>query len=196
MKSETFIGALIAAVIGFLTAFLALFQQEGVATVSDISEGAWVVLVVGTLLVFFKDMQALSVRRTLTKVTGTGNTYLLPFVAVLAIGASLAGCGVQHPKVDSLSDAIVVAAADVETAAGEVQALCGNTAPGGPCAHGSLISTSQKETAKASLQQAQDVIVAANRALVAGDSIDAKNKLDRAASILLIVQGFIEERIE
>ena len=72
MNSETVIGAFIAAAIGFLTAMLALLVQDGVSSVSDISQLAWIVAGVGALISFLKDYQALSARRMIAKVTGTG----------------------------------------------------------------------------------------------------------------------------
>jgi hypothetical protein len=72
MKVETIGGALIAAIILFITGFLALFQQDGVQSWRDISEAGWWVLGGGAALSFFKDYQALSARRLLSKLTGTG----------------------------------------------------------------------------------------------------------------------------
>lgn len=73
MKIETIGGALIAMLIGFGTAFLALLNQAGVNGVSDISENAWWVLVIGGLIAFGKDYQSLSTRRFISKLTSTGN---------------------------------------------------------------------------------------------------------------------------
>ena len=70
MKASTIGGAFIAASIGFLTGFLALINQEGVNSVSEISEIAWVTLAVGSALAFLKDFQALTVRRGLDKISG------------------------------------------------------------------------------------------------------------------------------
>ncbi len=70
---NTIIGALIAAIITGLTAALALLQGEGVTQLSDISTIQWIVLLIGVLLAFFKDFQALTVRRMANRVTGTGD---------------------------------------------------------------------------------------------------------------------------
>lgn len=70
---NTIIGALIAAAIGFFTGMLALLQQEGVQALSDIGEIAWIVLVVGALISFLKDYQAIATRRAINKVTKTGD---------------------------------------------------------------------------------------------------------------------------
>ncbi len=73
MKIETIGGALIAALILFVTGFMALLQQEGVASWRDISEVAWWILGGGSLLSFLKDFQALSTRRVIAKITGNQN---------------------------------------------------------------------------------------------------------------------------
>lgn len=73
MSVNTIIGALIAAIITGLTAALALLQGEGVTQLSDISQIQWVVLLIGVALAFFKDFQAISTRRLVNKVTGTGD---------------------------------------------------------------------------------------------------------------------------
>ncbi len=72
MKIENVLGAVIAAAIGFLTAVLALLVQEGVTTIGDISQLAWIVAGVGALIAFLKDYQALSARRAIANITGTG----------------------------------------------------------------------------------------------------------------------------
>lgn len=66
-------GAAVAALIGFLTGFLALIQQENVNGVIDISEAAWWVLGGGAAIAFLKDYQALSSRRFISKLTGKPN---------------------------------------------------------------------------------------------------------------------------
>ena len=66
MKVETVSGAFIAALIGFLTGLLALFQQDADMTLSAISQRAWIVLGVGALISFLKDYQALTLRRMMS----------------------------------------------------------------------------------------------------------------------------------
>lgn len=70
---NTIIGALIAAIITGLTAALALLQGEGVTALSDITGLQWVVLGIGVALAFFKDFQAITVRRLANRVTKTGD---------------------------------------------------------------------------------------------------------------------------
>ncbi|KKL12275.1 hypothetical protein LCGC14_2537370, partial [marine sediment metagenome] len=65
-----------------------------------------------------------------------------------------------------------------------VHGLCGNKVPNGPCADGSVISTSTKDGFKRSLQEALDVVVSANRLLAAGQAVDAKDKLAFADAII------------
>ena len=72
MNVATISAAFIAALIGFLTAVLALLSQEGVTQISDISQLAWIVAGIGALISFLKDFQAVSTRRVISKLTGTG----------------------------------------------------------------------------------------------------------------------------
>jgi hypothetical protein len=95
MKSEIILGAAIAAIIGFLSGFLALMSQDGVAHLADIGEQAWWILGTGAVLNFLKDFQAVATRNSLAKVTGSGNTYpLAPLALLVALGAlfGLGGC--------------------------------------------------------------------------------------------------------
>ena len=85
MKIETILGAILAAVIAFGGGALALLQQEGVEQIADISQIAWVVLAIAAGLALAKDLQALTVRRSLTAVTGSGNVHSPRLVGILAI---------------------------------------------------------------------------------------------------------------
>ena len=69
---ETVIGALIAALILFFTAVLALLTQEGVDSISDIGQIPWIVAGLGALISFLKDYQALSTRKLIANITGSG----------------------------------------------------------------------------------------------------------------------------
>jgi hypothetical protein len=73
MNVNTLVGALIAALILFFTGMLALLQTEGIQSASDIGQIAWIVLGVGALISFLKDYQAISARRLINKITGTGD---------------------------------------------------------------------------------------------------------------------------
>ncbi len=73
MKTETITGAFVATLIAFVTAFLALLQTPGIDGISDIPESAWWVLLGGGAVTFLKDYQALSARRAISKLTGTGD---------------------------------------------------------------------------------------------------------------------------
>jgi len=70
---NTLTGALVAMIIALLTASLALLSGEGVTSLSDISPIQWTILVIGGVITFFKDYQAISARRLFNKVTGTGD---------------------------------------------------------------------------------------------------------------------------
>lgn len=72
MKTENVLGAAIAALIGFLTAMLALLVQDGVNSIGDISQLAWIVAGVGALIAFLKDYQAITTRQVIANITGTG----------------------------------------------------------------------------------------------------------------------------
>ena len=72
---EIIVGAVIAALIGFLTAVLALLMQDGVTQLSDISQLAWIVAGVGALLSFLKDFQAIWTRQKLASITGSKNVH-------------------------------------------------------------------------------------------------------------------------
>lgn len=105
------------------------------------------------------------------------------------------GCGtLERPKVDSVADAIVVTAADIESLATEVRTLCGNTVPNGPCDPLSPLKTSDKDRIKSQLQDAQDALVDANRALAVADAVEADNDLARATAILTVIQAILTER--
>lgn len=192
MKIETIGGAAIAALILFVTGFLAVFQQDDIASISDINEATWWVLGAGVALSFLKDYQALTVRRGLANVTGSGNVHSPAAVGLLAILLTclmLSGCGVQRPQIDSISDGIAVTAADVETAAQTVKSLCRNERPGGPCASGALISTATKERLKSRLQSVLDGLSMANRALATDDTLVAQDRLARTEALLAVLRA-------
>ena len=69
---ETVIGAFIAALILFFTAVLALLTQEGVNSLGDIGQIPWIVAGLGALISFLKDYQALSTRKLIASITGSG----------------------------------------------------------------------------------------------------------------------------
>ncbi len=70
---NTITGAVIAALISFFNAILALFLNNPEFTFGMITQAAWVGIIVGTVVQFLKDYQALSTRRLVNKVTGTGD---------------------------------------------------------------------------------------------------------------------------
>ena len=70
---NTIIGAAIAAAINFLTALTALFVNDPELTFAMIKQAAWVGIIGGALIQFFKDYQAISTRRLVNKVTGSGD---------------------------------------------------------------------------------------------------------------------------
>lgn len=70
---NTIIGAFVAAIINFLTALVALFANDAEMTFALISQAAWVSMIGGAAIQFFKDYQALSTRRLVNKVTNSGD---------------------------------------------------------------------------------------------------------------------------
>jgi hypothetical protein len=70
---NTIIGALVATLIAILTAALALLSGESVTSLGDISGLQWTILLIGGLITFGKDLQAISTRRLVNRVTGSGD---------------------------------------------------------------------------------------------------------------------------
>lgn len=70
---NTISGAVIAALISFFNAVLALFLNNPEFTFGMITQAAWVGIIVGAGVQFLKDYQALSTRRLVNKVTKTGD---------------------------------------------------------------------------------------------------------------------------
>ena len=73
LKVNTILGAAIATIIALLTASLALLSGPEVASLGDITGLQWVILLIGGAITFFKDFQAISARRLVNKVTGSGD---------------------------------------------------------------------------------------------------------------------------
>ncbi len=67
---ETIIGALIAALILFISSVLTLFNQDPSLTFADITQAGWVSIIGGSLVAFLKDYQAISTREVVGKLTG------------------------------------------------------------------------------------------------------------------------------
>jgi uncharacterized membrane protein len=70
---NTIIGALMATVIALLTAALALLSGPDVTSLGDITGLQWTILLIGGAITFGKDFQAISARRLVNKVTGSGD---------------------------------------------------------------------------------------------------------------------------
>jgi hypothetical protein len=70
---NTILGAFIATVIALFTAALALLSGEGVTSLGDISGLQWTILIIGGAITFGKDFQAITARRLLNKITGSGD---------------------------------------------------------------------------------------------------------------------------
>jgi hypothetical protein len=70
---NTIIGAFIATVIALATAALVLLSGPGVTSLSDVTGLQWTILLIGGAITFGKDFQAISARRLVNKVTGSGD---------------------------------------------------------------------------------------------------------------------------
>ena len=72
MKLQNILGAFLAVIIGTGTAIITAITGEGVVTLADISQIQWLVIGVGAVIAFAKDLQALATRTFIGKMTGTG----------------------------------------------------------------------------------------------------------------------------
>ncbi len=70
---NTLIGAAIAAAILFGSSMVTLFTSNPDLTFADLTTATWVSLVGGAAIAFLKDYQALTTRRLVNKVTGSGD---------------------------------------------------------------------------------------------------------------------------
>lgn len=66
---NTIIGALIAALILFISSIVTLFTENPDLTFEAIRQSTWVSIIGGAVVAFLKDYQALSTRRLVSKVT-------------------------------------------------------------------------------------------------------------------------------
>ena len=73
MNVNTLVGALIAALILFISTVVTLFTNNPDLTFAQLSTATWVSLLGGAAVAFFKDYQAISTRRLVNKVTGSGD---------------------------------------------------------------------------------------------------------------------------
>jgi len=73
MNVNTIIGALLAALLIFITSLTALFMENPDLTFGAIRQSAWVSIIGGAVAAFIKDYQAISTRRLVNKVTKTGD---------------------------------------------------------------------------------------------------------------------------
>lgn len=70
---NTFIGALTAAVVLFLSSMVTLFTNDSTLEFSGISTAVWVSVGGGAAIAFLKDYQSLSTRRMINRVTKAGD---------------------------------------------------------------------------------------------------------------------------
>lgn len=70
---NVFIGALVAALILFMSSMVTLFTNDPALEFSGIPTAVWVSIAGGAAISFFKDYQAISTRRMINKATGSGD---------------------------------------------------------------------------------------------------------------------------
>lgn len=73
MNVNTLVGALIAALILFGSSVVTLFTNDPTLTFAQLGTATWVSLIGGAGIAFLKDYQALTTRRLVNKVTGSGD---------------------------------------------------------------------------------------------------------------------------
>ncbi len=67
------IGALMAALILFLSNIITLFTNDSSMEFSDISTATWVIIGGGAMIAFLKDHQGQATRRAINKITNSGD---------------------------------------------------------------------------------------------------------------------------
>lgn len=70
---NVFIGALMAALVLFVSSIVTLFTNDPTLEFSTIPTAVWVSIAGGALAVFLKDFQAISTRRLINKATNAGD---------------------------------------------------------------------------------------------------------------------------
>jgi hypothetical protein len=70
---NTILGAVIAALILLATSLVALFTADPNLTFAELTTATWVSILGGAAIAFFKDYQALTTRRLVNKLTGSGD---------------------------------------------------------------------------------------------------------------------------
>jgi len=70
---NTLVGALIAALILFGSSVVTLFTNNPDLTFAQLTTATWVSLLGGAAIAFLKDYQAITTRRLVNKVTGSGD---------------------------------------------------------------------------------------------------------------------------
>lgn len=67
-RLDTFVGALVAALILFISSVVTLFTENPDLTLEGIRQSVWISIGGGALVAFLKDYQAISTRRFINKV--------------------------------------------------------------------------------------------------------------------------------
>lgn len=189
MKIETLGGAVIAAMILFVSNLITLFNQDPELTVSAISQAAWISSIGGALVAGLKDYQAISTRRLISSMRAPRDSRSPMLVGILAVllVVLMASCA-------NLSTSIGAAYVSIETAAETIQLECGNEVPGGPCRDTSMLDRGDVDSMKVDLQIAKDAVDDANRVYNAGESGLARGHLETAQAVLATLRTALEIR--
>lgn len=179
------------AIIAFFAVLLPFLDQAG-AALPEFLTLAWVqglVLALTPVAVFFfPNKEPMGDKGSVTP-SLVNSPPLAGFLAIVLACSMLASCGIQRPQINSISDAIAVTAADIETSAQLVKNLCLNTVPGGPCAPGAILSTEAKESLKAQLVRMLSVLRAADMALSVNENLEAEDRLAQVQALLMILRA-------
>ena len=179
------------AIIAFFAVLLPFLDQAG-AALPEFLTLAWVqglVLALTPVAVyFFPNKEPMGDKGSVTP-SLVNSPPLAGFLAIVLACSMLASCGIQRPQINSISDAIAVTAADIETSAQLVKNLCLNTVPGGPCAPGAILSTEAKESLKTQLVRMLDLLRAADMALSISDNLEAEDRLAQVQALLMILRA-------
>ncbi|WP_455363608.1 hypothetical protein [[Eubacterium] cellulosolvens] len=73
VNTNTLVGALVAALILFISSIVTLFTNDPTMTFQEIGQATWVSIVGGAAVAFLKDYQAITTRRLINKVTKAGD---------------------------------------------------------------------------------------------------------------------------
>jgi len=182
------IGEIRKLIVAIITPLIPALNQFGVP-LPEFLTADWLnnlLLILTPVLVFFVPNQGPASAARGPTIVGTPS--IVGVASLLIAALVLSGCQTPRPKIDSIGDAIVVTAADIETVAQTVRELCGNTAPDGPCLASAVIDTGKKNQLKDTLSRALASLRLANQAYEADEAVEAEDRLTRAQLLLTLIR--------